>query len=198
MTAFVNHDNKIIFVHTPKTGGTSITDCMVGLSNLAQAEAVFGIPTKNIYYWDDDEGHATCKQLRDKFKDYDDYSSFAVMREPYNWLVSMYEFKNKKKTNTFSRFVNNFYETGECLQSHWFTNDGKIDVKIVIDFENLSESLHLYFELTSPLRKINTNNNQRKNGYHYESKEVIKKATELLQPDLDMYEQLFAKRWQPC
>ena len=166
MTAFVNHDNKIIFVHTPKTGGTSITDCMVGLSNLAQAEAVFGIPTKNIYYWDDDEGHATCK--------------------------------NKEKTTTFSRFVNNFYETGECLQSHWFTNDGKIDVKIVIDFENLSESLHLYFELTSPLRKINTNNNQRKNGYHYESKEVIKKATELLRPDLDMYEQLFAKRWQPC
>ena len=74
MTAFVNHDNKIIFVHTPKTGGTSITDCMVGLSNLAQAEALFGMPTKNVYYWDDDEGHATCKQLRDKFKDYDDYS----------------------------------------------------------------------------------------------------------------------------
>lgn len=196
MTAFVNHDNKIIFVHTPKTGGTSITDCMVGLSNLQQAEVLFGMPTKNVYYWDDDEGHATSKQLRDKFEQYDDYTSFAVMREPYNWLVSMYEFKNKEKATTFSRFVNSFYETGECLQSHWFTYDGKIDVNLVIDFENLLDGLQKNFQLTNPLRKINVNN--YKKDYHYESKEVIKKATELLQPDLNMYEQLFGKRWQPC
>jgi hypothetical protein len=82
------------------------------------------------------------------------------------------------------------------LQSHWFTNDGKIDVNLVIDFENLLDGLQKNFELTSPLRKINVNN--YKKNYHYQSKEVIKKATQLLQPDLDMYEQLFGKRWQPC
>jgi len=202
MTAFINHDNKIIFVHTPKTGGTSVTDCMVGLDQSQKAAQIFGANIANVEYVE--EGHATTTELRNKCPDYDSYFSFAVMREPFSWLVSLFRYRFHRDVlsdviptpySDFSLFIKEFYNVNETLQSQWFTVDGKVDVNLVLDFDDLQKQMHKHFDLKRPLRKLNVNKNKTD---HYITKETIDLATELLEPDLKLYETLFGKRWFPC
>lgn len=197
MTTFINHDDKIIFVHTPKTGGTSITDCMVGLEECQAAAKLFGIPVGNVDFWEG--GHATTTQIRSAYPDYDTYFSFAVMREPFSWLMSLFKYRNHRDIlsdaiptpySSFDLFVKEFYNINESLQSHWFTVDGKIDVNEVLDFDDLQSEMTKHFTLKNPLRKINVS---QKIECGYTTKARIDKATELLEPDLKLYEKLFGR-----
>lgn len=199
MTAFINHDNKIIFVHTPKTGGTSITDCMVGLEKSQQAAQIFGIDTPNVEYVEG--GHATTTELRNKYPCYDSYFSFAVMREPFSWLSSLFRYRYHRDILSdavptpycnFELFIDEFYNIGEKLQSYWFTVKGKIDVKKVIEFEKLDTEINKYFNIKRPLKRINVGEN--KDIQPYLSKEIIEKARKLLEKDLRLYETIFKKR----
>lgn len=202
MTAFINHDNKIIFVHTPKTAGTSVTDCMVGLDQSQKAAQIFGIDTPNVEYVEG--GHATTTELRNKYPCYDSYFSFAVMREPFSWLMSLFKYRHHRDIlsdaiptpySSFDLFVKEFYDINESLQSHWFTVDGKIDVNEVLDFDDLQSEMTKHFTLKRPLRKMNVG---KKMTCGYTTKARIDNATKLLEPDLELYEKLFGKRWFPC
>jgi len=199
MTAFINHDNKIIFVHTPKTGGTSITDCMVGLDQSQKAAQIFGIDTPHVEYVEG--GHATTTELRNKYPCYDSYFSFAVMREPFSWLSSLFRYRYHRDILSdavptpycnFELFIDEFYNIGEKLQSYWFTVKGKIDVKKVIEFEKLDTEINKYFNIKRPLKRINVGEN--KDIQPYLSKEIIEKARKLLEKDLRLYETIFKKR----
>lgn len=199
MTAFINHNNKIIFVHTPKTGGTSITDCMVGLDQSQKAAQIFGIDTPNVEYVEG--GHATTTELRNKYPCYDSYFSFAVMREPFSWLSSLFRYRYHRDILSdavptpycnFELFIDEFYNIGEKLQSYWFTVKGKIDVKKVIEFEKLDTEINKYFNIKRPLKRINVGEN--KDIQPYLSKEIIEKARKLLEKDLRLYETIFKKR----
>ena len=199
MTAFINHNNKIIFVHTPKTGGTSITDCMVGLEKSQQAAQIFGIDTPNVEYVEG--GHATTTELRNKYPCYDSYFSFAVMREPFSWLSSLFRYRYHRDILSdavptpycnLELFIDEFYNIGEKLQSYWFTVKGKIDVKKVIEFEKLDTEINKYFNIKRPLKRINVGEN--KDIQPYLSKEIIEKARKLLEKDLRLYETIFKKR----
>ena len=199
MTAFINHDNKIIFVHTPKTGGTSVTDCMVGLDQSQKAAQIFGVDTPNVEYVEG--GHATTTELRNKYPCYDSYFSFAVMREPFSWLSSLFRYRYHRDILSdavptpycnFELFIDEFYNIGEKLQSYWFTVKGKIDVKKVIEFEKLDTEINKYFNIKRPLKRINVGEN--KDIQPYLSKEIIEKARKLLEKDLRLYETIFKKR----
>ena len=201
MTTFINHDNKIIFVHTPKTGGTSITDCMVGLDQSQAAAKLFGIPVANVDFWEGD-AHATTSQIRSVCPDYDTYLSFTVMREPFSWLMSLFRYRYHSDAlsnviptpySSFDLFIKEFYNINENLQSHWFTIDGKIDVNEVLDFDDLQSEMTKHFTLKRPLRKINVS---KKMECGYTTKARIDNATKLLEPDLELYEKLFGKRWE--
>ena len=195
MTTFINHDDKIIFVHTPKTGGTSITDCMVG-------------PTANVDFWEGD-AHATTSQIRSVYPDYNSYFSFTVMREPFSWLMSLFRYRYNRDIfsnviptpySSFDLFIKEFYNINENLQSHWFTADGKVDVNKVLDFDNLESEITSHFELKKPLRKLNVTEKTQLTLpllCGYTTKARIDNATELLEPDLKLYEKLFGKRWLP-
>ncbi len=183
----INNSNKTIFIHVPKTGGTSINK---SLMEMYDPESLpFSPPV-----------HATTVQIR-KLCDFDSYFSFAVMREPFSWFSSLFRYRYHTDVlsniiptpySNFELFIDEFYNINENLQSHWFTVKGKVDVNKVINFSNLDVEINQQFNLNSPLEKINVGENKIFNLY--KSIKVFDKAVELLDEDLKLYETLFGTR----
>ena len=80
----IDHYNKIIFLHIPKTAGTSIIRTLLGVQ-----------PHQHLDWW----------ELKEKHKEYwDGYYKFTVVRNPFDWLVSMYHGMYGGDPNTWPAF----------------------------------------------------------------------------------------------
>lgn len=73
---------KIIFIHVIKTGGTAIDKMMKN--------------ERDFSFFSNRNKHMTALDYKNKMgKKYDDYYKFAVVRNPWDWVVSWYEFVQK-------------------------------------------------------------------------------------------------------
>lgn len=80
----ISHDRKFIFIHIPKTAGTSLT------ARLRDHGIVLGGErnARSIYF-----RHATLQFIADSLGDeFENYFSFGVLRNPWDWCVSNYLF----------------------------------------------------------------------------------------------------------
>jgi hypothetical protein len=78
----INHEKKLIFIHTPKNAGTSIIKAM-------------GI--KNLYI------DKTIEEYKEHYQDYwNEYTKFTVVREPIDRFISAYKFARMKESGWFS------------------------------------------------------------------------------------------------
>ncbi len=78
----VNRDKKIIFIHVPKTAGTTIEwmlDMELSLENF------YGIENGKALQ------HLLARDIKKKIKDYDEYIKFTVVRNPYDRFISEYK-----------------------------------------------------------------------------------------------------------
>ena len=86
------YNGKLLHIHIPKTGGTTITECLkdkkvqVGYYDKASKEEYGNVPPQ----------HMTMKYTS-KFFDLDKIKSFAVIRDPWHRTVSEYVWA--KRTN---------------------------------------------------------------------------------------------------
>ncbi len=92
----INDEHNYIFIHIPKTGGSSITEALgykVGLQHLFNKVdsdiALFGTHTYARYVKD------FMMKDNDGFVEYDSYFSFAIVRNPWDRLYSLYNFMCK-------------------------------------------------------------------------------------------------------
>ena len=211
MASFIDYDNKFIFVHVPKTAGTATTGSLVGLE-LNSNQAFFNHAKerkddRNIEYIGP-AGHITTKEIRGKIGDkkYESFFKFTVMREPYSWLVSMFEWRYQPTIfsavapyhySNFEMFIDAFFDVNEKLQSDWFTSDNKIQVDLIGNFSNLEKELDKVSNTcgiqVSKLRRVNVKK-QYKTSDHYSNKRITDKATGLLEKDLQLYEELFGTK----
>jgi len=85
----IHHKQKFIFIHIPKSGGTSIC------KSLLNTESAYDKKDHNTYR----------KEL--EMPIYDDYFKFSIVRNPWARLVSLYYEKTPKYTTgiTFSEYV---------------------------------------------------------------------------------------------
>lgn len=138
------HELKCIFIHQPRTAGTSIEEILVG---------------KDWWSIDPATKHITYEYAKQIYNDYwDDYFKFTVVRNPFSWFVSLYFTHNRssitrEKSNfLWKRIQNNMKKQlpfdKYCLNPIFtrnefgFTGDqhlnvGKVD--LVLKFENLQE-----------------------------------------------------------
>ena len=98
MSSFIDRSKKLIFIHVPKTGGTSIHDAVAGVD----AEL---IPAS----------HITTTDMRNLVGEdvYDKFMTFTVMRNPYDWLVSLFEYRYH--VDIFSAAIPDHYSNFEML-----------------------------------------------------------------------------------
>ena len=144
----INHKHKFIFIHIPKTGGTSISNYCIekiegSLYNRINEDSV------------DINKHIYAKELIDIF-DYSNYNSFAVVRNPFEVTVSHYFFGLRVENlsmdeYSFEDFLELMVKPNAIRQPmvEYISDGSDILIKDIVRFENLESELKSYFNKIS-------------------------------------------------
>ena len=173
--------HKTIFIHIPKNAGTSI-------------ETYFGWQ-KHVKGSQVAAKHDTIHQIKHKFpNEYNSYKKFAIIRNPYDRMVSWYFYLNKIAENRplpkyrfdFKYWLKNpmslFFDPKEYLnpQHTWID-----DTVSIVKFENLNEELDDFFKEKINLPIINKSSHDHYLEYY--DKKSLDVVYEKYKKDFEKY-----------
>lgn len=156
-TSHISDDGNYIFIHVPKCAGRSV------------AKIFF----EDRFSWKTFGGHWSAEYLQNSYSHkFSTYFKFAIVRNPYDRLVSAYHYFLTGRMKGLENFDNidlndalklsdNFKDF--CIryfthprqapiqghlktQSHWLVVDGKIGVDYLLKYENLEEGVNFLKE----------------------------------------------------
>lgn len=188
---------KFIFVHVPKTAGVSMTAALTGhvepyendlslRSHIIDRSYEFLGQYQGILCW-----HITIDDLRTFYGDeeIDSYYSFAFIRNPWEWLVSMYAFIRGHQPHpesmicghmTFKQFLR-YFAAKNVSQHSFFAVNGRPAVTKVFRFEEMPQALQeigsqtgLRFE-QFPVENV-SNHNAYWEYYDHEDVDLVRRA----------------------
>lgn len=121
----ISHKLKVIFIHVPRTGGTSIEMALIG---------------KDWWDVDPDTKHIDWVKAKEVYARYwDDYFKFSVARNPWDWLASLYNSHRRGGDKSWSEFIASpnlrDHEQESIIQSDIIGNE----VDMVLRFEHLQD-----------------------------------------------------------
>jgi len=191
----ISHDHKCIFIHIPRTGGSSFEKVIFGMDWFAHKKE-----TK----------HLIASQAKEIYKEYwNDYFKFAIVRNPWDRCVSMLNFsKNyygyeenffkkkltKKKLEWYKNRYNypftieydyRFYSISEVINERHSNNQVYLNIlDEELDYVGKFENLHDDFKEVSKILGLNKqelpilaeSKNRKKNYRDYytsELKEIV-------------------------
>ena len=150
----ISHKHKFIYIHIPKTAGTSI---------YRTVQQIYQHPLDLTPQWDYKHNiykqHATISQLKNLYQiPISDYFKFTVIRNPYERAVSSYFWLRRLlgHSTTFKDFLLvrngydkiNHFENNKGRKDHFLTQsefikiNGIITMDFLIKFENLQEDFN--------------------------------------------------------
>lgn len=165
----ISHTHKFIFVHVPKTAGTSVMNmCLPNarlidrllydggtVSFLAKAfNRTFGLTERGNRHFAGFSKHEYARVIAEKLGPdrFSSYFSFAFVRNPYDWTVSRYLYIRQAKGHhlnkvvsqmSFESFVKLDVADYDYQQSDFVCDpEGKVMVNFVGRFENLDRDVH--------------------------------------------------------
>ncbi len=159
----LSHDHQFLFIHIPKTAGTSIR---VSLSPYAfhpetllenRVLSSVGINVNHIGPWKRKRFRPHCTALtvqRNLPADvFDNLFKFVFVRNPWDLLVSLYNFIPSRPKHryskyvaslSFSDFVNEWTQRPEILQSRWIQDHRQ---ELIVDYVGFFENIPHDFEV---------------------------------------------------
>lgn len=234
------HERKIIFVHIPKTGGTSI-EAALGMHADKDNIGIVPYRYQRVDYhnlFGSGMQHLTVENIRDYYsgvhfesyrnighfkhlvdrlicmvsknnksvigeKIFKSYFKFAVVRNPYDRLVSHFSWVSgfKKRTETlkkddFINFVdrvvqNELYKSEQHLipQHRYILIDGRVAVDKILHYENLDsefKSLCDELRIDANLEKRMVSKQRGKYGEYY-TNQTKKKVYDVYQKDFSLF-----------
>jgi chondroitin 4-sulfotransferase 11 len=171
---YIDHDKKMVFIHIPRTGGTSIKSAL-NLHDKIYKEDVYHMSANDIP------------------KKYNDYFKFTFVRNPFDRFVSLY-FYNKSEhykemfPDKLTTKVAEKYNFKEWLDNFRYKHIQQVDfgldkVDFVGKYENLQKDLNLQFNVK--IEKENFTNH--KHYSHYYDEESILKVSKISSKDIEVY-----------
>ena len=192
MALVISKKYKYIFFHLPKNAGVSVSNALINkeysliLKKFSTSILNKFTSNKNNYYFSLKNkeffffnSHITCFQFYEKFnkKDFDNFYKFAVIRNPWDRMVSRF-FYSKKISNKFKNFtLEEFIDFDLRFNSHvlhqfeFCTKDKKnfcLDKLIRFeninkDFKNISEKI---FKDGNDLKHMNMSGHRNYREYY--------------------------------
>lgn len=184
----VSHNQKFVFVKTPKTAGTTLVSILRRFTDVSLRNYDMG-------------DHERYYEIIDKNSKFTNYFSFSFVRNPWDLRLSRYFYlknievpRKKQKGEVYDETIlqtNNFKEW--CKVGSWFPSevggqyefmcnrDGKFAVNFVGKYENLeSDFNHVCDELNLPRRNLPKENSTKHKHYteYYddETKKIVENA----------------------
>lgn len=215
----VSNEKKFIFVHNPKTAGTSMESALSAYGNAFNRSNYqkirFLMTRKNILpSWKYRHYHKHMKafEARRFFSDqeWNSLFKFGFVRNPYDRMVSLYLFAKRhtstrshdlvSKMDTFQKFADSliseerFQENREIFQKTYFQDEGR--EKFIVDFigrfENINEDFPKILETIGISVKLGWElRSDRKDYREYYDSRTRKLIESYCEPDLDEFKYTF-------
>ena len=223
MPVLVNHDHKFIFIHVTKTGGTSVWSKIMeeypetqiisrgGRLILMKNLAIDKENSSGITQHSSIVPHLAPSRIRRILKPevYDNYFKFGFVRNPYEWIASLFLYRRrtlggriprKHLIRGFNNYVTSqFVKHKERTQKHWVPNPPLSKTSFVGLFENLQSDFDLitsYIGIKS--MKLPRLNGSSKTKYLtdnvYLDKNILDHVTKMLAKDINLYQTLSGKK----
>lgn len=202
-------NKKFLFVHVPKTAGTSIRSLLQkSYTNIINGSFVKG---------DWNYHHAKASDFKKHFGDkWDNIYKFAFVRNPWDWLVSYYHYamqsqdiskspdkdtkiwlNNMKQANTFDEFI--YRDSLLPYPQYLWVTDYYDPNSIIVDYVGKIETLNEDFDIIKEqanlkLPKLPVTNKSSHNHYSsYYTKSMIKRVEDRYSLDISMFNYKFEK-----
>lgn len=180
----ISHKYKCIFIHVPRTGGSSIETALAGRR----------VPFKEFR----GEKHLTASNAKKLYSEYwDDYFTFTIVRNPWDRVVSHYNFSPFRSINALSGKSLKYFLEKYKPYSHEpnpcdYDNIIDIPLDFVGRFENLNEDFkkickHIGANLVLP----HIGKTEHQDYTKYYNKETQKMVQEIYEKDIERYNYQF-------
>ncbi len=200
----LSRKHNFIFIHIYKNAGSSITSALFPFAaGEHQLKANEYLKKININYFEPQPFHIHIKAsaLAEKIgrKAFNKFFTFAIVRNPWDWQVSLYTFMLRYKEHHQHELVKSFRDFNEyirwrCAEEVRFQKDFIVDEdgKIMIDFVGRFENLNADFKqicsrigISVDLPKINVSNEMPYQSFYDE--ESIALVREAFKPDIELF-----------
>jgi len=208
----ISHKYKCIFVHIPKTGGTSIENIVWPLKSDRVVENLWMGAIKPYYnkYQTGGLQHLTSNQIETEVGSevFNSYYKFAVIRNPWEKAVSQFIYMKQKRKDLrkfigmtrWTSFRKYLHLITKIEHVQWmkqvdfiFDKNGNLNVDKIIRFENLEKEFHETRELIGiPYMKLpHDNKSKRKHYTKYYNKRTQQMVAELYKEDIEAFDYTF-------
>ena len=205
----ISKKNNFIFVHIYKNAGTSITNALSpfalsqwqGIVHKALKKARLSSPFKPQPF----HAHIKASEIiesigREKFNS---YFSFAIVRNPWDWQVSLYKYMLKNETHHqhelvtklggFDEYIKWSCENKVRYQKDFiYDNNNELLVNYVGRFESLGadfEQICSRIGVAASLPKLNVSNTKPyQEFYNEKTRELVRRT---FNPDIELFEYNF-------
>lgn len=128
--SIISNTHKYIFIHIPKTGGTTITSGLSVFNTPIDIElggTAFGEKIAPLYVEKYKIGkHTTAQKLKTVIGEdtFSKFFTFAFVRNPYDRILSIYSFLKSWRNWPKNKVMDDFSDVKEFLKSDFFLNEG--------------------------------------------------------------------------
>lgn len=206
-------DKKVIFIHIPKTGGQTILRMLLPpeIKNFGNInyEYIMGHDIKN----NKTLVHATYKEFLEiterDHADYEDHFKFAMVRNPWDRVVSLWAKNAKKHGCSFGRFVGLIENKDYGKLKKFFINEYIAMVMsrpqsdfLLIDGEIKLDKIYYFEDYENEIKKLqkkigidvtfgHTNKSKHDHYSEYYNSRLVRRVAKIYQKDIELFKYKF-------